>query len=197
MALTRKFLKAMGIEDEKIDQIIEEHVTVTDALKKERDEARADADELPKVRKELDDLKAAGDGGLKEKYEAAQKTIDEYQKKDARSAKENAYRAILKEAGIRDKYIDTVIRADSAAIDALSLTDGKAEKSDEIMAGVKKNWADFIGTAESRPGDVETPPAGNGGGAVTKDSILAIKDPTARRAAIAQNLNLFGKGDNN
>jgi hypothetical protein len=196
MALTRKFLKAMGIEDEKIDQIIEEHVTVTDALKKERDDARADAQALPGVKKELEDLKAAGDGGYKEKYDAAQKEIAAYKAKETRAGKEAAYREILKSAGIRDKYMDTVIRADGAAIDALTLADGKAEKAEEIAAKIKTTWADFIGTAEERHGGVSNPPANNGGTAVTKETIMSIKDPVARREAIAQNINLFGKGDN-
>lgn len=196
MALTRKFLKAMGIEDEKIDQIIDEHVTVTDALKKERDDARADAQALPGVKKELEDLKAAGDGGYKEKYDAAQKEIAAYKAKEARSSKEAVYREILKSAGIRDKYMDTVVRADGAVIDALVVADGKAEKAEEIAAKVKSAWSDFIVTAEERPGGVATPPGNNGGTAVTKETIMAIKDPAARRTAIAQNINLFGKGDN-
>ena len=33
MSLTRRFLKAMGIEDEKVDQIIEAHSGTVDALK--------------------------------------------------------------------------------------------------------------------------------------------------------------------
>ena len=33
MALTRKFLKAMGIEDDKIDQIIDAHTETVTALK--------------------------------------------------------------------------------------------------------------------------------------------------------------------
>ena len=33
MALTRKMLKAMGIEDDKIDQIIEAHTETVDGLK--------------------------------------------------------------------------------------------------------------------------------------------------------------------
>lgn len=37
MALTRKMLKAMGIEDEKIDQIIEEHAESVNALKAKLD----------------------------------------------------------------------------------------------------------------------------------------------------------------
>lgn len=65
MSLTRKMLKAMGIEEEKIEQIIEAHTETVDALKAYKE----DADKLKNVQRELDDLKAAGDGGYKEKYE--------------------------------------------------------------------------------------------------------------------------------
>ena len=37
MALTRKFLKAMGIEDEKAEEIISAHVETVNGLKGERD----------------------------------------------------------------------------------------------------------------------------------------------------------------
>ena len=57
MSLTRKALSAMGIEDEKIDQIIEMHTDVTNALKEERDTYKADAEKLPAVQKELNELK--------------------------------------------------------------------------------------------------------------------------------------------
>ena len=58
MSLTRKMLKAMGIEDEKIDTIIEAHTETVDALKKERDGYKESADKLADVQKELDGLKA-------------------------------------------------------------------------------------------------------------------------------------------
>lgn len=196
MALTRKFLKAMGIEDEKIEQIIEEHVAVTDALKKERDDALAEANTLPGIKKELEDLKAAGDEGYKEKYEQAQNTIEVYRKKEERSAKERAYRDILKEAGVREKYMETIIRADGSIIDTIVMADGKADKQSELMESVKKNWADFIGTPGSATDAPDNPPENNGGTSVTRESIMSIKDPSARRMAIAQNLNLFGKGEN-
>ena len=70
MSLTRKMLKAMGIEDEKIDQIIEAHTEVVDALKSARDEFKADAEKLPAVQKELDELKAANGDGSKEALQA-------------------------------------------------------------------------------------------------------------------------------
>ena len=58
MALTRKYLKALGIEDEKIEQIIEAHTETVDGLKNERDGFKASADKLAEVQKELDGLKA-------------------------------------------------------------------------------------------------------------------------------------------
>ena len=61
MALTRKMLKAMGIEDEKIDQIIEEHVESIDGLKAERDRYKAGADEAEGLRKQLEEAKANPD----------------------------------------------------------------------------------------------------------------------------------------
>ena len=42
MALTRKFLKALGIEDDKVDEIITAHSDTVNAL----EDGRADADKL-------------------------------------------------------------------------------------------------------------------------------------------------------
>lgn len=200
MALTRKALKAMGIEDEKIDSIIDMHTDTVEALKKERDDARADAQALPGVQKELDDLKKTSGGDWQKKYEDEHSAFETYKNdiaaKEARGAKESAYRAFLKSSGVLDKYIDVVIRADASVIDGIKLEDGKITGADALSDSVKKNWGDFIGTTGTRPGGVETPPGNNGGSAVTKESIMAIKDPAARRAAIAQNIELFGKGEN-
>ena len=63
MSLTRKMLKAMGIEEEKIDQIIEAHSETVDSLKADRDSYKEDAEKLKDVQKELDGLKAKGDDG--------------------------------------------------------------------------------------------------------------------------------------
>ena len=74
MALTRKMLKAMGIEEEKIDEIIEAHTEVVDSLKKERDTYKEDADKLTDVQKKLDDAldaaKNSDSNKLQVKYDA-------------------------------------------------------------------------------------------------------------------------------
>ena len=49
-------LKAMGIEDEKIDQIIDEHAESVNALKAQRDEFKEAAGKADGYKKELDAL---------------------------------------------------------------------------------------------------------------------------------------------
>ena len=49
MALTRKLLSALGIEADKIEQIIDAHTETVEALKKERDEFKAKAADLDEV----------------------------------------------------------------------------------------------------------------------------------------------------
>ena len=77
MSLTRKMLKAMGIEDEKIEQIIEAHTDTVNALKDERDEYKANAEKLAETEKELAKIKKDGKYS-NEEYEKLKKSFDEY-----------------------------------------------------------------------------------------------------------------------
>lgn len=196
MAFTRKMLKALGIEDDKIETIIEEHAAVTDALKQERDGYKADAEKLPGVQRELDELKAKPDDGYKEKYEA-EKTAHDKLKTDianekAYSEKEAAYRELLKGAGIKEKFIDTIVRAEKNVIDGLKLNEGKVDDADTLTANAKRNWSDFVATNMVRTASVENPPANNGGSTKTREQIFAIKDTAARQAEMYKNPELFG-----
>ncbi len=198
MALTRKYLKAMGIEDEKIDQIIDAHTETVDGLKSEIAKYKTDADTLKDVQEELNELKAKGDDGYREKYEKEHSAFEAYksdiEKKETHAAKERAYREILKGAGIKDKFIDTVVRAEQGAIDALELADGKVAEPEKLTASVKEAWADFVAVTETHAASVSTPPNNNGGTSMTKEQIMAIKDPVERQGKIAENISLFKKG---
>ena len=44
MALTRKFLRALGIEDDKVEEIIGAHLETVNPLKDERDNLKEQAD---------------------------------------------------------------------------------------------------------------------------------------------------------
>ena len=111
MSLTRKMLKAMSIEDEKIDQIIEAHTETVNALKEDRDRYKEDAEKLPGVQKQLDDAleeaKNSNADAWEAKYNALKEDFDDYKNdiaaKETKAAKNSAYRALLKEIGIRQE----------------------------------------------------------------------------------------------
>ena len=198
MAFTRKMLKAMGIEDEKIDQIIDAHSETVDALKADRDAYKEDASKLAAVQKELDELKAKGDDGYKAKYEAEKAAHDalkaDIAAKETKKAKTDAYRELLKGANIDEKRIATILRAEAPTIDKIELdADGKIKNAEQYTQSFKSDWADFIVTQSAKGTSTATPPA-NGGTATTKtkEDILKIKDAGERQKAIAENPTLFG-----
>lgn len=198
MAFTRKMLKAMGIEDEKIDQIIDAHSETVDALKADRDTYKEDAAKLAAVQKELDELKAKGDDGYKAKYEAEKAAHDalkaDIAAKETKKAKTEAYRELLKGANIDEKRIATILRAEAPTIDKIELdADGKIKNAEQYTESIKSDWADFIVTQSAKGTNTATPPA-NGGAASTKtkEDILKIKDAGERQKAIAENPTLFG-----
>ena len=203
MSLTRKALVAMGIEAEKIDQIIEMHTETVDAIKADRDAAKeevkkykADSERLSEVEKELGDLKAKADqpDAYKEKYEKVKKEYETYRgeitAKETKAAKTKAYRDMLKEVGISDKRLDSVMRV--VNLDSIDLDeDGAIKNVDELKAQTKDEWSDFIESKGVAGANTPTPPS-NTGGAKTKEEILNIKDTSKRQAAIAENHELFG-----
>ena len=165
MALTRKLLKGMGLTDEQVDTIIEAHTDTVDGLKTDIEKYKGDAAKLPTVQKELDDLKAAGDGGYKEKYEKEHSDFEKYKAdqaaKETRVAKENAYRDLLKAAGVSEKRIPAILKVTD--LNAVELEGDKVKDADKITEGVKTEWADFIESSNTSGANTSTPPANNPG----------------------------------
>lgn len=195
MALTRKMLKAMSVEDEKIDQIIEAHSETVDALKKERDKYKEDAEKLPKVQSELDEIKSkqddSDDDSYKEKYEKEHDAFEAYKKQivaeKAKAEKQSAYKALLKEVGISEKRHDAIIKLTS--MDDIELEDGKIKDADKVKESIKKEWPEFIVKEGKQGADVATPPAGDGSGSAKELS-------RAARVAAKHNELMYGtKGD--
>ena len=167
MALTRKMLEAMGIENEKVDQIIEMHVESIDGLKAERDRYKAGAEEAEGLRKQLDEAKKAGEGAgeYEEKYKAAVKMLDDYKAEvageKAAAEKRGLYRKLLESAGVDPKRIDTVLKVSD--LDGVTVKDGAIEDADKLTEGIKADWSDFIATTTVKGADVAHAPQGAGG----------------------------------
>lgn len=182
MALTRRMLKAMGIEDEKIDQIIDAHTETVDVLKDERDTYKANADKLPGVQKELDDLKKDG-GDWQKKYEKEHTDFEAYKNeqtaKESKATKDSAFRALLKDAGIPEKRLDVIMKVTN--LDEIELDkDGKIKDADKHTETVKTEYADFIVTTSERGAHVATPPA-KGNSQDPDLGSLSMKDYIAAR----------------
>lgn len=187
MALTRKFLMALSIEPEKIDEIIEAHSDTVDALKKQRDSFEVRAKEADDISKELEETKTelnqlkekaekSGDGVYKQQYEDLKKEYEDYksdqQKKEILSKKTSAYKAILKDIGVSEKRLDAILKI--SPLDSIELdNDGKIKNSDELKKKLKEEWSDFITKDQSQGASVSTPPA-NGGNPANGQSRAAM-----------------------
>ena len=177
MALTRKFLKALGIDDEKVDQIIEAHSETVDALKEERDGYKADAEKLPDVQRRLEEAekrlpKEGEETVLKSEFDKIKNEYDKYKAdisaKETHSAKERAYRDMLKAAGVSEKRIDSVLKVSD--IDSVELDkNGKIKDESKYVDNVKTEWADFIVTQSTQGANTATPTTNNQS---TKDPFL-------------------------
>lgn len=197
MSLTRKMLKAMGIEDEKIDQIIDAHSETVEALKKERDNYKEDAEKFSELQKELKELRENAKDDSKNpwkvKYDALDEEFKKYKSdeeaKATKRTKEDAYRALLKECGVAEKRIGSVLKVTD--VDKVELDeDGKVKDADKFKASIKDEWSDFITSDGKKGAETATPPANNGGKR-SKEEILNIKDTTERQQAMLDNKELF------
>lgn len=201
MAFTRKMLKAMGIEEEKIDEIIEAHREVTDALKEDRDKYKADAEKYADTKKALDDLKeqVSGTDSYKEKYEKEHKDFEDFKKGIAEeklsAQKATAFKGLLKEAKVSDDWIDDIVKFTS--LDDISLDDdGKIVDADKRLDGIKAKYAKYIVTESQRGANTENPPTNTGGNKMSKAEIFKKDDhgryvlsAQERQKAIAESLN--------
>lgn len=192
MALTRKFLAALGIEAEKVDEIITAHQETLNDIKAERDRFKEDAEKLPAVQKELDELKAANSEteNYREKFEKEQKEFSDYkasvEAKEAKARKDGAIKKLLKDAGIGEKYVDAVSRiydADSVKLDK----DGNIEDAKERLEAVKEAYPEFIEQRREQGAESAKPPKGNGGGDEGR------KPSRAAQIAAKYHENIYGK----
>ena len=220
MAITRKLLTAMGIEPEKVDEIIGAHTETVDGLKFERDEAKSalsdaqrqieqyktDAARIPVLEEEVRKLKEAAEKSGPDPYETKYNDLKAENEKlkaeydqfkadvDAReitAKKREAYRDLLREAGVSEKRLEAVLKV--ADINGIEFAkDGSVKEADKLKEAIATEWADFIEHDGKRGADVITPLTNTGGTGKTREEIMAMKDMAARQQAIMDNHELFG-----
>lgn len=78
MALSRKYLSGMGLDDKQIESIIEAHSDTISGLRDERDKYKARAEKVPELEKRLEEAK--GDTSAQDALNELQKKYDEVEK---------------------------------------------------------------------------------------------------------------------
>ena len=163
MALTRKSLKAMGLTDEQVDSIIEMHSETVDGLKADISKYKGDAEKLPGVQKELNDLKAAGDGGYKEKYEKEHSDFEAYKSdvtaKESKAAKEMAVRAYFESKNITGANLDLAMRGCGTEMAALEMDGEKIKDTKSLDALLSGTYKGLISTTQTKGANPANPPA--------------------------------------
>ncbi len=172
----------MNLTEEQVGTIIEAHTETVDGLKADITRYKADAEKLPTVQQELENLRSA-DGGYKEKYEKEHSDFENYKAQqlivENRRAKEAAYREVLKAAGVSEKRIESVMKISTDTIEALELENGKTKNIEQLVESVKTEWADFIVSTNTQGAGTKTPPPENSGGQDLGS--LSMKDYIAAR----------------
>ena len=161
MGFSRSFLKATGLTDEQITAVMEEHTAVTDALKKQRDDYKADADKAAELQKQLDGMKGGED--FKKKYEDEHKAFEDFKKETAQNAEaakvRAAYRKLLIEEKIGEKRLDSILKVTDFSKMKLD-KDGSLHDADKLTEGITAKYAKFIVTEGEKTPPVKTPPDG-------------------------------------
>lgn len=154
---------------------------------KDRYNAKLDEIETLKGEKQTAEDNATAAGKWEAKYNKIKDDFETYKADTEARARladvKAAYRKMLRDEGIADKYLDTVIRATS--FDGIKLdADGKLEKPDELRTAIGKDWADFKATTKTEGAKVDNPPKDNPGNGA---------NPRAAEIAKARYERLYGK----
>ena len=196
MALTRKFLSALGIEADKIDEIITSHIEVVDGLKAKISTLENTSNE--KAKAELDELNS---GDYKTKYESEKKAFENYKndivQKETLSRKKTAYKKFLESENVAEKAIDSILKIsdyDSFEIDE----NGDIKDTTKLKEKVKTDYAGFVVEKKKSGANIPTPPIGGNGKISSKADIYAKDEhgryklsTEERQKAIAENPDLF------
>ena len=185
MALTRKFLEALGLNENQVQAVVEEHAATTAAIKADWETkyntAKAAADKLPGVQQELDDLKK---DDYKTKFETERTAFGQYKTQvegeKARAAKAEAVKAYYTSKRITGGNLAIAMRGTD--LESIVLDEsGKIKDSkvlDDLVSGDFKTLVDTGKRVVDSGGKLEE----NGGnGHINYDLRTAIREGYSRQ----------------
>lgn len=195
MALSRSYLKALGLTKEQEDAVVEAHTETISGLKDELKTEREKANRLDAVEKELNDLKTANAGkpNYEELYNADHTALEnlrsEISVKETRTAKEAAISAFFEKNNIVGKQKKIAMMAIKGDIDGYEVDEnGKLKDTTKLDALIKEDFAGLVSTQRTEGANTAEPPENIGKIVKTKEEIMEIKDTQKRQKAWAEYL---------
>ena len=187
MALTRKMLEALNVDEKAIEQIIEAHTETVNGLKDKLNDLKEKAEKYDEAQKELETLQK---GDYKAKYEKEHKDFEDYKKdvtaKETKAAKEAAVKAYFESKNITGKNLEIALRGSHEEAEALELDEsGKIKDTKALDALVSGTFAGLVVSQQKKGANPVTPPSGGQPATLTKSDIMKIKDTTERQKAWA------------
>ena len=177
-------------------KLVNLHRGVLDPIKDQLDTAtrsaekfKKDAEKLPDIQKELDDLKK---DDFKAKYEKEHTDYEAFKSqvaKDAETAKVRAaYKKLLTEEKISEKALESVLNATDYSKMKLK-DDGTLDGLDDLKKGIQDRWGGFKVAERKRGERVDNPPPGGDKGGADQSIRERMAEQHARRFGAAPNAN--------
>lgn len=202
MALTRAFLKGMGLTEEQVSAIVEANAESIEGVKEERDRYKKAAESVPALEKKIKALENADGENWEERYNKEHEEFEAYKKEiDAKAeleAVKDAYRDLLKAQNISEKRINTILKWTDFS--GMKLTkEGKIANEEKVLEKMKEDWSDVLPKESEQGADISTPPNNTGANKYSRADIYRkdehgryVMSTQERQAAIAENPELFG-----
>ena len=164
MALTRRYLKALGIDEDKIEEIISAHGETVTALKDEIEKAKQGAEDSAAVARERDTLKQRVEALEKASGDAAevQAEFDAY-KQQVETEKTNAgkkalIKKALESANANPAAIDLMLG--TVDLDKVEMEGESLKDTEAVLKPIKEAHAALFGTVQNQGTPPLTPPSG-------------------------------------
>lgn len=168
--------------DDIAKKIIAKHREVVDKIndeldteKRESAKLKADADKLPGVQKELEDLKKED---WKAKYEKEHTDYEGYKTKVAQDAEvakvKAAYKKLLVDEKISEKTLDSILNATDYSKMKMK-EDGTLDGIEDLKKDIADKWGGFKVVTRQRGQQVDNPPPGGDNGGSSEVRSLAAK----------------------
>lgn len=154
----------MGIEGEKMEQILDMHLETVNGLKDQISTYKTDALKVPEISKKLEELEKAQQNPdeYKAKYEQESKAFEDFKKQieteKVNSTKKSAYQKLLEANNVKKNKWDLIMR--TVKLDDLNIKDDNTlENSEDLNKGIITDWADFIEREITEGVKVARPPS--------------------------------------